>query len=66
MSIRWRKSSYSGGGGTAECVELAEIGAQVTVRDSKNPGGPRLALSHPDFTALVAKIKNSRLDGPWA
>jgi hypothetical protein len=47
-------------------VELAEIGAQVTVRDSKNPGGPRLALSHHDFTALVAKIKNSRLDGPWA
>ncbi len=57
MSIRWRKSSYSGGS-TAECVELAEIGAQVAVRDSKNPNGPRLALSRALFAALVAKIKN--------
>jgi Domain of unknown function (DUF397) len=57
VSIRWRKSSYSGGG-TAECVELAEIGATVTVRDSKNPYGPRLTMSRASFTTLVAKIKD--------
>ena len=65
MSIRWRKSSYSGGG-TAECVELAEVGTKVNVRDSKNPDGPRLTMSHTSFTTLATKIKSNRLDGPWA
>lgn len=53
---RWRKSSYTSGGGTgggAQCVELTcmPVGA---VRDSKNPDGPILRA---DLTALVAAVK---------
>jgi hypothetical protein len=32
---RWRKSSYSGGAN--DCVELADLGTYVAVRDSKRP-----------------------------
>lgn len=35
----WRKSSYSGGGNDDACVELAESGDRVLVRDSKDPDG---------------------------
>ncbi|MYV60167.1 DUF397 domain-containing protein, partial [Streptomyces sp. SID4931] len=44
---QWVKSSYSGNGGS--CVEWAPATASavgiVPVRDSKNPGGPPLALA---------------------
>ncbi|PSL56578.1 uncharacterized protein DUF397 [Saccharothrix carnea] len=35
----WRKSSYSGSGGTGggDCVEVAVLGKRFAVRDSKNP-----------------------------
>ncbi|MGW7365593.1 DUF397 domain-containing protein [Streptomyces sp. NPDC054841] len=31
---RWRKSSYSGGAN--DCVEIADLGAFVAIRDSKD------------------------------
>ncbi|GGQ50138.1 DUF397 domain-containing protein [Streptomyces asoensis] len=40
----WFKSSYSGGN-TTECVETAFVAAGVLVRDSKEPGGPRIQMS---------------------
>ncbi|MFF9058492.1 DUF397 domain-containing protein [Streptomyces sp. NPDC014882] len=40
----WFKSSYSGAN-TTECVETAFVPAGVLVRDSKSPGGPRVAVS---------------------
>jgi hypothetical protein len=52
---RWRKSSFSGGGGNA-CVEVA--GGLEAVRDSKNPGGPVL---HAELTTLVRAIRADRL-----
>lgn len=46
----WRKSTYSDTGNG--CVEVARtLGA---VRDSKNPGGPRLGV---DVRGLVAMAK---------
>ena len=52
---RWRKSSYSGGGGNA-CVEVAAgLGA---IRDSKNPTGPVLRT---DLRALLLAISEDRL-----
>ena len=57
----WRKSSYSGSeGGT--CVELAELSAVVGIRDSKNPGGPKLAVSRRELCSLVARVKSGDLD----
>lgn len=52
---RWRKSSRSDQ--TASCVEVAHTLASV--RDSKNPGGPTLAV---DALPLLAAVKASRFD----
>ncbi|WP_067818997.1 DUF397 domain-containing protein [Actinomadura kijaniata] len=61
MTINWRKSSHSGGGGgtSGDCVELAGLGSAVGVRDSRDPHGPRLELKGEGFAALVEKIKKS-------
>ncbi|MET9395108.1 DUF397 domain-containing protein [Streptomyces sp. NPDC006624] len=40
----WIKSSYSTDEGP-DCVEVATVPDHVLVRDSKNPHGPRLALT---------------------
>jgi len=40
----WIKSSYSTDEGP-DCVEVAALSARILVRDSKNPDGPRLALT---------------------
>jgi hypothetical protein len=45
MKRAWRRSSYSGTTGGSDCVELARIGGAVSVRDSKDPEGPRLVVS---------------------
>ncbi|WP_424184170.1 DUF397 domain-containing protein [Actinokineospora sp. G85] len=49
----FRKSSRSGGG--PNCVELAPAAAGWVVRDSKQPNGPVLHLSHAAVAALVAR-----------
>lgn len=52
----WRKSTYSSSQGDA-CVELADLGEVVGVRDSKDPDGPKLAISRADFRTLMADLK---------
>lgn len=52
---RWRKSSYSGSQG-GECVEVADVGGQVAVRDSKNADGPRLAFPAAAFGSFVTAV----------
>lgn len=42
-SVTWCKSSYSSGQG-ANCVEVAEAGPVVGVRDSKDPEGGVLVV----------------------
>lgn len=56
MTIRWRKSTYSGGGGQTDCVELAS--SLDRIRDSKNPDGP--ILSTVDISSLVSTVKAGR------
>lgn len=56
MSRDWRKSSYSGTNGN--CVEATAADSIVTVRDSKNPEGPRLAFSPEAWRAFAASLKN--------
>jgi uncharacterized protein DUF397 len=52
----WRKSSYSSQDGN--CVEVAinQSGA-ITVRDSKNPDGPKLLVSPAAWRAFVRGLK---------
>ncbi|MDL4772884.1 MULTISPECIES: DUF397 domain-containing protein [Thermomonosporaceae] len=54
--IVWRKASRSNTTG-GDCVEVAPLPGNVGVRDSKDPDGPRLALSPDDWRALVARLK---------
>jgi Domain of unknown function (DUF397) len=59
---RWRKSSYSGNGGS-DCVEAAHspVG-RVAVRDSKDPGGPRLTFAPADWQSFTASVRAGRYD----
>jgi hypothetical protein len=58
-TLRWRKSSFSGGegGGNDSCVEVAFAGSAAAVRDSKNAGGPVLVLTASAWFELVASAK---------
>ncbi|MEU3045197.1 DUF397 domain-containing protein [Streptomyces sp. NPDC006984] len=62
--VRWVKSTYSGGDG-GQCIEWALDQATTTgavrVRDSKNPNGPQLTLTHGTFAQLVEIAKHAEL-----
>ncbi len=55
--IEWRKSSRSSTSGQSSCVEVADVVGNIAVRDSKDPGGPRLVVRREVFAALVADLK---------
>jgi Domain of unknown function (DUF397) len=61
--IAWRKSSYSGGSGSSNCVEVAGIPRRaVAVRDSKNPAEAALTIDASAWRNLLAAIKHGRYD----
>ncbi|MGA4839527.1 DUF397 domain-containing protein [Streptomyces sp. G45] len=55
----WRKSSYSDGVPN-NCLEVADLTAYpaggVGIRDSKDPDGPALHLSHPAWKAFLTSL----------
>lgn len=53
---QWRKSSYSGGAN--DCVEIAELGARVAVRDSKDLSRQPLLVSRSAMHALANGIRD--------
>ncbi|MFG3659288.1 DUF397 domain-containing protein [Streptomyces sp. NPDC047706] len=53
--MRWRKSSHSSSSG-GDCVEVADLGAHIAVRDSKHPTHGTLTLGTDAFTAFVAAV----------
>jgi Domain of unknown function (DUF397) len=57
----WRTSSYSGGNGGG-CVEVASNPGTVAVRDSKDRGGPQLAVSDRAWSRFVQGIKHGEFD----
>jgi hypothetical protein len=59
---RWRRSSHSGSGPDANCVEVAQLADTVLVRDSKltEPGSPTLAVSSADWSATLLEIDRGR------
>ncbi|MER6525548.1 DUF397 domain-containing protein [Streptomyces sp. NPDC001508] len=54
--MTWRKSSYSGTNG-GDCVEVADLGGQVAVRDSKDLQAGRFAVAPEAWTAFVHDLK---------
>jgi hypothetical protein len=53
--IRWKKSSRSGGGNGANCVEVAQA-RQVLIRDSKDPAGGVVTVSAESWQAFLATL----------
>ncbi|HEY6315009.1 MAG TPA: DUF397 domain-containing protein [Streptosporangiaceae bacterium] len=61
---RWRKSSYSGGQG-GNCVEVADHGNRVLVRDTKQDrNGPVLRFSPAAWRRFAAQVKRSLAPDP--
>jgi hypothetical protein len=59
-SVVWEKSSYSNGSG-GECLEFSRTFAPsglIRVRDSKDPSGPSLIFSAPEWSEFVKSVKN--------
>lgn len=50
--LRWVKSSYSGTEGD-NCVEVAEVGVGVLVRDSKDVRRPHVCVEPDAWSAFV-------------
>ena len=59
MNLQWRKATYSSSNG-GNCIEVAAAGRTVTVRDSKDPDGPRLAFGMQAWQAFAARVKGER------
>ncbi|MEV7965798.1 DUF397 domain-containing protein [Sphaerisporangium sp. NPDC088356] len=58
----WRKSTHSSGDGN-DCVEVAtSLSNVIAVRDSKNPDGPKLIFTQPEWHAFIAGVKGCDLD----
>ena len=59
----WRTSSHRGANG--DCVEVARPAPGViAVRDSKDPGGSRLAFFPSHWTAFTASLKKHTASPP--
>jgi hypothetical protein len=54
----WHKSAFSNGSG-GDCVEVARnLPGVVAIRDSKQPGGPKLIVAADEWRAFVAGIRH--------
>jgi Domain of unknown function (DUF397) len=56
--LTWRKTSYSSNGG-AECVEVADHGHRVLVRDTKDRTGPMLRFTPGAWRRFADQVKRS-------
>jgi hypothetical protein len=54
-TLNWRKSSASGGDGA--CVEVAQSGSSVLVRDSGDRSGAVLVLDRAQWLGLLRRIR---------
>jgi Domain of unknown function (DUF397) len=55
-AVNRRKSSYSGNS-RRQCVEVGSAAPLIAVRDSKDPGAPRLAFGREAWQAFAVKVK---------
>jgi hypothetical protein len=54
-TLRWRKSSASGGNGA--CIEVAQSGSFILVRDSRAPLGAILKFTPGQWYGLVQRTR---------
>jgi len=55
---RWRKPARSGSNGN--CVEITATSITITIRDSRDPHGPRLAFTLGQWRAFTATLREPR------
>lgn len=55
--LDWFKSTYSGSGGTGNCVEVAGDGGRVAVRDSKDRDGTVLSFDKACWMSFVSDVR---------
>jgi Domain of unknown function (DUF397) len=55
QSVTWHKSTYSQN--INECVEVANLNTGRAVRDSKNPTGPALTFTAPEWSAFMTGVR---------
>jgi len=60
VQAAWTKSSHSAN--SNECVQTRLDGDEVWVRDSKNPDGPVLKFTGPEWDAFVAGARDGEFD----
>ncbi|MEV0226723.1 DUF397 domain-containing protein [Streptomyces sp. NPDC050704] len=58
--LQWQKSTFSGGGSSEDCVELATTDAAVHLRESDHPA-TLLTTAHIPLRALFSTLKSDRL-----
>jgi hypothetical protein len=56
VTLNWRMPSYSGNGG-GNCVEVADTGSRVVVRDTKDRGGGALAFTADAWQAFTRSLR---------
>jgi hypothetical protein len=59
LNLAWLKSSYSEAG---NCVEVASLGDQILIRDSKHRDGPMLNLSSSQWEEFLCAARDGRFD----
>ena len=56
MKSSWRKSTHST---SEQCVEVGKPERRLAVRDSKDPGGPQLALDAQAWHRFMSRVKQA-------
>jgi hypothetical protein len=56
LTLNWRTASYSGNGG-GNCVEVADAGRLVAVRDTKDRDGATLAVSADAWVTFTCSLR---------
>ncbi|AXE78869.1 DUF397 domain-containing protein [Streptomyces atratus] len=57
--IVWQKSSFSGGGDSSNCVELAITDGRIRLRESDEPG-TELAVTRDQLGRLLGGVKGGQ------
>ncbi|MEM8922310.1 MAG: DUF397 domain-containing protein [Actinomycetota bacterium] len=60
LPLAWRKASFSGN--NAACVEVADAGDDILVRNSKRPTEGTLAFTRAEMDAWIAGCKAGEFD----
>ncbi len=61
MQPKWTKARRSQG--NSNCVEVARLdGATIGIRDSKNPNGPVLRFTQPEWEAFLDGMAKQEFD----